>query len=48
MQKILKRLFTCDNILNMESTHDRVAASFIYENRETGIHKRGGGAYDGL
>ena len=29
-----------------ESTHDRVVASRVYENRRAGIHREGGGADD--
>ena len=29
-----------------ESTHDRVVASRVYENRCAGIHRKGGGADD--
>ena len=29
-----------------ESTHDRVVASRVYENRRAGIHRKGGGADD--
>lgn len=31
-----------------KSTHDRVVASRVYENRRAGIHRKGGGAHDGL
>ena len=31
-----------------ESTHDRVVASRVYENRRAGIHRKGGGADDSL
>ncbi len=42
---IAVHISSCYNT-STESTHDRVVASRVYENRRAGIHRKGGGADD--
>ena len=42
---IVIHISSCYNT-STESTHDRVVASRVYENRRAGIHRKGGGADD--